>query len=118
MAFKIKRAGKKETPASASEGKMSEDVVKRGSQGLSKDDEGEDKERDDKDPDEQAKEAAGQDLIDAHSSGNPLHMFEAFGHALKVHKTIAKDEGPPEEEGNESEDVSPMVKEIRAQKRG
>lgn len=113
MAFKVKRAGKKETPAS--EGKVSEDAVKRGSAGLSKDEEGEDKEKDGKDPDEQAKEAAGQDLIDAIHLGDPGEVFKAHAHLMKVHATV---EGPPEEEANESEDVSPLVKEIRAQKRG
>ena len=115
MAFKVKRAGKKESPAS--EGKMSEDVVKRNSQGLSKDEEGEDHEKDGESPDVQAKRAAGEDLIDAIHGGDGHEVYKAHKHLMDIHGG-ADDEGPPEEEGNESEDASPLVKEIRSMKRG
>ncbi len=113
MAFKVKRAGKKESPAS--EGKMSEDATKRGPKNIGHEDEGEDHEKDGEDPDVQARRAAGKDLIDAIGGGDGHEVYKAHKHLMDIH---GGDASPVEEEANESEDASPIVKEIRSMKRG
>src|ERR1035441_8207151 len=103
MAFKMKRSGK-ETPAD--EGKASEDCVKRGSAGLSDDGEGEDHEEDGKDPDEQAKTAAGQDLIDAVKGGDAKEVYEAHVHLHRVGAAMGDHDPSKEDEEDRKSGVS------------